>query len=188
MTNHSRVPSSLVEITSERIASSVARPPALRITWASPSARPAYLAGSSRASMQVRMAKRRAGGMASLPLSPKLAAYASLAASTSCKIGAMVNPSLEKLSIVQLFIPLPSSNSRNDDSSVQEILPAYNIQQCTRRSRHAARHVSEAQLCNRRDRHRYRQELVPRCRPGSAMEIGRRGTAALEITTARWPA
>src|SRR5262245_21950047 len=34
----------------------------------------AYLAGSSRASMQVRMAKRRAGGMASLPLSPKLAA------------------------------------------------------------------------------------------------------------------
>src|SRR5215472_142031 len=42
MTNHSRVPSSLVEITSERIASSVARPPALRITWASPSARPAY--------------------------------------------------------------------------------------------------------------------------------------------------
>src|SRR5262249_27858541 len=27
------------------------RPPALRITWASPSARPAYLAGSSRASM-----------------------------------------------------------------------------------------------------------------------------------------
>src|SRR5271165_5822904 len=119
MTNHSRVPSSLVEITSERIASSVARPPALRITWASPSARPAYLAGSSRASMQVRMAKRRAGGMASLPLSPKLAAYASLAASTSCKIGAMVNPSLEKLSIVQLFIPLPSSNSRSDDSSVK---------------------------------------------------------------------
>src|SRR6516165_6402022 len=41
---------------------------------ASPSARPAYLAGSRRASMQVRMANRRAGGMASLPLSPKLAA------------------------------------------------------------------------------------------------------------------
>src|SRR6188474_220929 len=41
-------------------ASSLARPPALRITCASPSARPANLAGSSRASMQVRMAKRRA--------------------------------------------------------------------------------------------------------------------------------
>jgi hypothetical protein len=35
----------------------------------------------------------------------------------------MVNPSLEKLSIVQLFIPLPSSNSRNDDSSVKRSCP-----------------------------------------------------------------
>ena len=59
-------------MTSERMASSLARPPALRMTWASPSARPANLAGSSRASMQVRMAKRRAGGIASLALSPKL--------------------------------------------------------------------------------------------------------------------
>src|SRR5208282_2776824 len=71
MTNHSLVPNSLYEITSERIASSLARPPALRITCAAPSTRPAYLAGSSRASMQVRIAKRRAGGKASLLLSPK---------------------------------------------------------------------------------------------------------------------
>ena len=41
-TNHSRVPSSLYEMTSDRIASSLARPPALRITWASPSLNPAY--------------------------------------------------------------------------------------------------------------------------------------------------
>jgi len=72
MTNHSRVPSSLCEITSDRMASSLARPPALRMTWASPSAKPANLAGSSRASMQVRIANRRAGGSVSLPLSPKL--------------------------------------------------------------------------------------------------------------------
>src|SRR5262244_663561 len=85
MTNHSLVPSSLCEITSERMASSVARPPALRITWASPSASPAYLAGSSRASMQVRMAKCRAGGMASLPFSPKFLAYWSLASRTASK-------------------------------------------------------------------------------------------------------
>src|SRR5215469_12299266 len=85
MTNHSRVPSSLVEITSERIASSVARPPALRLTWASPSASPAYLAGSSRASMQVRMAKCRAGGIASLPFSPKFLAYWLLASRTASK-------------------------------------------------------------------------------------------------------
>src|SRR5215831_5172040 len=86
MTNHSRVPSSLVEITSERIASSVARPPALRITWASPSARPAYLAGSSRASIQVRIAKWRPGGNGRLPLSPNVAAYWAFAASTSSRM------------------------------------------------------------------------------------------------------
>ena len=73
-TNHSRVPSSLWEITSERSASSLARPPALRITCASPSASPASLAGSSRASMQVRIANRRAGGRGSRPLSPNAAA------------------------------------------------------------------------------------------------------------------
>ena len=70
MTNHSAVPSSLYEMTSERIASSLARPPALRMTWASPSSRPAYLAGSRRASMQVRIAKRRAGGRARSAFAP----------------------------------------------------------------------------------------------------------------------
>src|SRR6266478_5180443 len=64
---------SLYEMTSDRMASSLARPPALRMTCASPSASPAHLAGSSRASMQVRMAKCRAGGMASFALSPKSA-------------------------------------------------------------------------------------------------------------------
>src|SRR5580658_2170386 len=59
-------------MTRERMASSLARPPALRITCASPSARPANLAGSMRASIQVSTAKRRAGGRASLPLSPNL--------------------------------------------------------------------------------------------------------------------
>src|SRR6185295_3651564 len=85
MTNHSFVPSSLYEITSERIASSLARPPALRITCASPSLRPAYLAGSSRASMQVRIAKPRAGGRASSLFSPNDAAYFSLADRTSSR-------------------------------------------------------------------------------------------------------
>src|SRR6266576_6227775 len=41
-------------MTRERIASSLARPPALRMKWASPSARPAYFAGSSLVSMQVK--------------------------------------------------------------------------------------------------------------------------------------
>src|SRR5262245_55818839 len=72
-------------MTSERMASSVARPPALRITCASPSAKPAYFDGCKRASMHVRMANRRAGGSGSLPLSPKLAAYFSFAVSTSRK-------------------------------------------------------------------------------------------------------
>ena len=45
------------------------------MTCASPSASPAYFAGSSRASIQVRIAKRLAGGRPSLPLSPKLSAY-----------------------------------------------------------------------------------------------------------------
>ena len=57
----------MYEITSDLIASSLARPPALRITCALPSLRPAYLAGSSRASMQVRIAKRRAGGRQARP-------------------------------------------------------------------------------------------------------------------------
>src|SRR6266571_1468162 len=65
------------------MASSLARPPALRITWASPSLSPAYFAGSSRASMQVRIANCRAGGRASSPFLPKDAAYALLATRTS---------------------------------------------------------------------------------------------------------
>ena len=90
MTNHSRVPSSLYEITSDRIASSLARPPALRMTCASPSARPAYCAGSSRASMHVRMAKCRAGGKANVPFLPKFPVYARLAANTSSKTLLMI--------------------------------------------------------------------------------------------------
>src|SRR6266850_4468697 len=86
MTNHSFVASSLYEITSERITSSLARPPALRITWASPSVRPAYFAGSRRASIQVRIAKWRLGGSGRLPLSPKFGAYLAFAASTSSRI------------------------------------------------------------------------------------------------------
>src|SRR5919201_6909049 len=69
-------------MTSERIASSLARPPALRMTCASPSCSPSALAGSIRASMQTRTATRRAGGSGRLPL-VKLAAYRSLAASSS---------------------------------------------------------------------------------------------------------
>src|ERR1700747_2399670 len=86
MTNHSRVPRSLYEITSDRMASSLARPPALRITGASPSARPAHLSGSRRASIQVRIAKRRLGGSGRLPLSPKFSAYLVFAANTSSRI------------------------------------------------------------------------------------------------------
>src|SRR5215469_14533348 len=73
-------------MTNDRIASSLARPPALRITWASPSDKPAYFAGSRRASIQVRMAKRRLGGRGRLPLSSKLSAYLAFAASTSSRI------------------------------------------------------------------------------------------------------
>src|SRR5437867_3698601 len=79
-------------MTRERMASSLARPPALRMTWASPSARPAYLAGSRRASIQVRMAKLRAGGKASLPFSPKSALYCELASRTSDRILFMLVP------------------------------------------------------------------------------------------------
>ena len=72
-------------MTSERMASSLARPPAFRITCASPSPSPAYFAGSSRASMQVRMANPRAGGRARSALSPNPSAYASLACRTSLR-------------------------------------------------------------------------------------------------------
>src|SRR5215472_17049502 len=86
MTNHSRVPRSLYEITNDRMASSLALPPAFLITWASPSARPAYFAGSRRASMQVSIAKWRLGGRGRLPLSPKFSAYLAFAANTSSRI------------------------------------------------------------------------------------------------------
>src|SRR5215475_4897731 len=94
-------------MTRERMASSLARAPALRITCASPSERPANLAGSRRASMQVRMAKRRAGGMASLLFSPKVVAYLELDSRTSLRIllmvcsfsetGYMLSPPVESL-------------------------------------------------------------------------------------------
>src|SRR5919201_3042946 len=44
-----------------------ARPPAFRITWASPSSSPSSLAGWSRASMHVRTATCRAGGIGRSP-------------------------------------------------------------------------------------------------------------------------
>src|SRR5260370_37496821 len=47
------------------------------------------------------------------------------------------------------------------------------------RPRQGARHVSETQLSDRRDRHRYRQELVPHRGPRSA----RRNRAAAEVVT-----
>ena len=56
-------------MTSERSASSVTSPPALRITCASPSSSPSTFAGSIRASMHVTTASLRAGGIGSSPLS-----------------------------------------------------------------------------------------------------------------------
>ncbi len=73
-TNHSSVPSSLCDTTSERIASSVARPPAFRNTCAPPSVSPANLAGSRRASMQVRTANLQPGGRGRAAFAPKDAA------------------------------------------------------------------------------------------------------------------
>jgi hypothetical protein len=92
MTNHSRVPRSLYEMTSERIASSLARPPAFRMTCASPSASPAYPAGSSLASIQVKIAKCRAGGSASSAFAPNEAAYSALARSTSSRAAIGASP------------------------------------------------------------------------------------------------
>src|SRR5712671_2600642 len=101
MTNHSQVPRSLYEITNDRMASSLARPPAFRITWASPSARPAYFAGSRRASIQVRIAKWRLGGNGRLPLSPKFSAYFAFAESTSPRILAIAFTSCSKFSALE---------------------------------------------------------------------------------------
>jgi hypothetical protein len=66
---------------SERSAS-LALPPALRITWASPSWRPSAREGRILASMHVTIAIPRAGGSGRFPRS-KVAAYASLALSKS---------------------------------------------------------------------------------------------------------
>jgi hypothetical protein len=68
------VPSRRFEITSERSASSLATPPAFRITCASPSSRPSARDGSTRASMHVSTASRRAGFRASEALPPHVAA------------------------------------------------------------------------------------------------------------------
>ena len=62
------VPSSRWLIASERISSSVTTPPALRMTCASPSARPRIRYTSSRASMQATTATCLLGGSGSGPL------------------------------------------------------------------------------------------------------------------------
>src|ERR671934_1251838 len=67
MTANSFVPRGREEMMSEGIASSDARPPAFRITWASPSSSPSSLEGWSRASMHVRTATCRAGGIGRSP-------------------------------------------------------------------------------------------------------------------------
>ena len=71
------------------------RPPAFRITCASPSSSPRNLAGSSRASMQVTTAKRRPGGIGRWPFS-KLEAYCSFAARIS-SLTDMAPPALWKM-------------------------------------------------------------------------------------------
>src|SRR5882724_7047420 len=61
MTMNSRVPSRWCEIMSDRSASSVAIPPALRIMCASPVFRPQNCSTVSRASIQARIASLRDG-------------------------------------------------------------------------------------------------------------------------------
>src|SRR3954454_5086708 len=78
----SSVPSACCEIASERIVSSVTTPPALRITWASPSSSPRTRVGISRASMHATTASLRPGGIGRSALS-KLAAYCSALRRTS---------------------------------------------------------------------------------------------------------
>ena len=75
------VPSSRWLIVSERISSSVTTPPALRMTWASPSLRPRIRYTSRRASMHATTARCLAGGSGSGP--EKEAAYSALLASSS---------------------------------------------------------------------------------------------------------
>ena len=65
MTTISSVPSSVWLMISERMTSSVARPPALRMMWASPVRRPSVSSTSSLASMQATMAMPRSGAAVS---------------------------------------------------------------------------------------------------------------------------
>src|SRR5712691_996123 len=77
----SRVPRSRCEMMSERSAS-CARPPALRMTCASPSSSPSTREGRMRASMQVTIATLRFGGIGSPPFW-KLLAYCVFASTSS---------------------------------------------------------------------------------------------------------
>src|SRR5580692_765462 len=86
-------------MTSERRASSLARPPALRITWASPSRSPASLEGRILASMHVRMANLRAGGIVSFALSPNVDAYSAFALRTSSRTLLIIAPRFVRLAI-----------------------------------------------------------------------------------------
>src|SRR5450432_596468 len=82
------------------MASSLARPPALRITGASPSAKPAYFAGSRRASMHVRIANRLPGGSGSFPFSPKLFTYWLFAERTSLSIWLMGDNPIKQVGLI----------------------------------------------------------------------------------------
>src|SRR4051812_13459514 len=88
----SSVPSLCWEIASERIVSSVTTPPALRITWASPSCRPRTFVGMSRASMQATTASLRPGGIGRSAWS-KLDAYCSALRRTSSVVVIWRSPS-----------------------------------------------------------------------------------------------
>jgi hypothetical protein len=79
-------------VASERIASSVTTPPALRIMWASPSSRPSRPTRSMRESMHASTATLRAGRSGTSPLS-KLAAY-SLAFWSRSSVALMTEVSL----------------------------------------------------------------------------------------------
>jgi hypothetical protein len=78
MTAYSCVPRRRLEMMSERSASSDARPPAFRITCASPISMPRNDSGWSRASMQVSTTNRSAGGIGASPLSKSLANFSFL--------------------------------------------------------------------------------------------------------------
>src|SRR6266852_478169 len=94
----SSVPSSRCEIVSERIASVVATPPALRKTWASPSWSPRILLTCSLASMQARTNSFLAGGSGKFP-APNDRAYASLFFNRSSVTLTMDPPSLSSATV-----------------------------------------------------------------------------------------